>query len=99
MAKLMIPYGHPADPAAFEDHDPDRPMPYTVEQADGDNIRQPAALRPRHNWAICVASVPPLAHIPAAPVRRYGAGWPGRSSSSWHAWCTGTPARLAAARM
>jgi hypothetical protein len=30
---------------------------------------------------------------------RYGAGWPGRWARSWHAWCTGTPARLAAARM
>jgi hypothetical protein len=36
MAKLMIPYGHPADPAAFEDHYASRHMPYTVEQADGD---------------------------------------------------------------
>jgi len=30
---------------------------------------------------------------------RYGAGWPGRWARSWHAWRTGTPARLAAARM
>ena len=30
---------------------------------------------------------------------RYGAGWPGRPPRSWHAWRTGTPARLAAARM
>ena len=30
---------------------------------------------------------------------RYGAGWPGRSPRFWHAWRTGTPARLAAARM
>ncbi len=36
MAKLMIPCGHPADPAAFEDHYASRHMPYTVEQADGD---------------------------------------------------------------
>jgi hypothetical protein len=36
MAKLMIPYGHPADPAAFEDQYASRCMPYTVEQADGD---------------------------------------------------------------
>lgn len=28
-------------------------------------------------------------------IRRYGARWPGRSSKSWHARCTGTPARLA----
>ena len=31
---------------------------------------------------------------------RYGAGgWPGRWARSWRAWPTGTPARLAAARM
>ena len=30
---------------------------------------------------------------------RYGAGWLGRSSMSWHAWRAGTPARLTAARM
>ena len=33
------------------------------------------------------------------PNGRYGAGWPGRWARSWHAWRTGTPARLAAARM
>jgi hypothetical protein len=43
--------------------------------------------------------------IPAIPAcrpprdARYGAGWPGRRARSWHAWRTGTPARLAAARM
>ena len=30
---------------------------------------------------------------------RYGAGWPGCWARSWHAWRTGTPARVAAARM
>jgi len=35
----------------------------------------------------------------ASRTGRYGAGWPGRSLRSWHAWRTGTPARLAAARM
>jgi len=30
---------------------------------------------------------------------RYGAGRPGCWARSWHAWRTGTPARLAAARM
>ena len=30
---------------------------------------------------------------------RYGAGWPGRPARSWHAWRTGTPAQLAAARI
>jgi hypothetical protein len=35
----------------------------------------------------------------ASRTGRYGAGWPGRWARSWHAWRTGTPARLAAARM
>src|SRR5690348_14670044 len=30
---------------------------------------------------------------------RYGAALPGRRARSWHAWRTGKPARLAAARM
>jgi hypothetical protein len=36
---------------------------------------------------------------PDKETSRYRAWWPGRSLRSWHAWRTGTPARLAAARM
>src|SRR5260370_10673287 len=38
------------------------------------------------------------AHAGATRAESAG-GWPGRPSRSWHAWCTGTPAPLAAARM
>ena len=45
---------------------------------------------------------PPTVRLTASAASRtgrYGAGWPGRWARSWHAWRTGTPARLAAARM
>ena len=38
-------------------------------------------------------------HADPRTTGRYGAGWPGRWARSWHAWRTGTSARLAAARM
>ena len=45
---------------------------------------------------------PPHRQMTASAVSRtgrYGVGWPGPSHKSWHACRTGTPARLAAARM
>jgi uncharacterized protein (TIGR02118 family) len=35
MAKLLIVYGHPNGPAAFEDHYADRHLPYDAEHMSG----------------------------------------------------------------
>ena len=58
-----------------------------------------SSLTAAHNWAFRVTQKRQPDQLQAAQNRRYGAGWRGRSSRSWHARPTGRPARLAAARM
>src|SRR5271165_3586590 len=48
---------------------------------------------------LCPATRHQMTASAACRSGRHGAGWPGLWVRSWHAWRTGTPARLAAASL
>ena len=95
----------PRTPALRTSHSRTRHQPttrhhyrHTIEaglEENPDNHLTPTAKRTRYDRPLYRQ----MTASAASRTGRYGAGWPGRWARSWHAWRTGTPARLAAARM